>query len=107
MARLRFLDACCRRCVLRCGRCRGAMPWLDTLPQWRCPVCTQNAGTVTFVAPPIYSRFIRGKTAYATTKMGLTILALGLAHELKGTNVVVRHTLRCSDLMPTHGPLVA
>lgn len=48
----------------------------------------QNAGTVTFVAPPIYSRFIRGKTAYATTKMGLTILALGLAHELQGTNIV-------------------
>ena len=100
------------RCVLPTLRAQvRALSWCHAVARHvasvAMPVCTQNAGTVTFVAPPIYSRFIRGKTAYATTKMGLTILALGLAHELKGTNVVVRHTLRCSDLMPTHGPLVA
>ncbi|ORY78161.1 hypothetical protein BCR37DRAFT_350520 [Protomyces lactucae-debilis] len=30
------------------------------------------------ISPPIYSRFIRGKTAYAATKLSSTILALGL-----------------------------
>jgi NAD(P)-dependent dehydrogenase (short-subunit alcohol dehydrogenase family) len=42
----------------------------------------QKHGEMIVVSPPIYSRFIRGKTAYAMTKISLTILVLGLAMEL-------------------------
>ena len=31
------------------------------------------------VSPPIYSRFFRGKTAYAMGKVGMSILTKGLA----------------------------
>ena len=39
------------------------------------------------VAPPIYNRFFRGKTPYAMTKVAMTVLIMGLANELKDTNV--------------------
>lgn len=36
-------------------------------------------GRVIVVSPPIYSRFFRGKTAYAMGKVGMSILTKGLA----------------------------
>ncbi|KAI8906803.1 short chain dehydrogenase [Gorgonomyces haynaldii] len=42
----------------------------------------QQSGRLIVVSPPIYSRFIRGKAAYAVGKIGMTVLALGLALEL-------------------------
>lgn len=36
-------------------------------------------GRVIVVSPPIYSRFFRGKTAYAMGKVGMSVLTMGLA----------------------------
>ncbi|KAF9887161.1 hypothetical protein FE257_010415 [Aspergillus nanangensis] len=36
-------------------------------------------GRIVVVAPPIYSRFFRGKTAYAVGKVGMSVLVKGLA----------------------------
>jgi NAD(P)-dependent dehydrogenase (short-subunit alcohol dehydrogenase family) len=36
-------------------------------------------GRVIVVSPPIYSRFFRGKTAYAVGKVGMSVLTKGLA----------------------------
>jgi NAD(P)-dependent dehydrogenase (short-subunit alcohol dehydrogenase family) len=36
-------------------------------------------GRIVVVSPPIYSRFFRGKTAYAMGKMGMSVLTKGLA----------------------------
>lgn len=35
------------------------------------------------VSPPIYSRFFRGKTAYAMGKVGMSVLTMGLAMDWK------------------------
>lgn len=49
----------------------------------------QNRGSITYVSPPIYSRFFKGKTAYAMGKIGMSVLCLGLAEDLKGTDIRV------------------
>lgn len=49
----------------------------------------RKSGKIILVAPPIYSRFFKGKTPYSITKVGMTILAHGLGHELEGTGVSV------------------
>jgi NAD(P)-dependent dehydrogenase (short-subunit alcohol dehydrogenase family) len=36
-----------------------------------------GAGRIVVVSPPIYSRFVRGKTAYAMGKFGMSVLTLG------------------------------
>lgn len=40
-------------------------------------------GRVVVVSPPIYSRFFRGKTAYAMGKVGMSVLTKGLAVDWK------------------------
>ena len=47
-----------------------------SLPYWK-----NNAwkGRIIVVSPPIYSRFFRGKTAYAMGKVGMSVLTKGLA----------------------------
>ncbi|KAI2785324.1 short chain dehydrogenase family protein [Daldinia loculata] len=40
-------------------------------------------GRVVVVSPPIYSRFFRGKTAYAMGKVGMSVLTKGLAMDFK------------------------
>jgi NAD(P)-dependent dehydrogenase (short-subunit alcohol dehydrogenase family) len=35
------------------------------------------------VSPPIYSRFFRGKTAYAMGKVGMSVLTKGLAMDFQ------------------------
>ncbi|KAK3185480.1 hypothetical protein K4F52_005790 [Lecanicillium sp. MT-2017a] len=39
----------------------------------------QSNGRIVVVSPPIYSRFFRGKTAYAMGKVGMSVLTKGLA----------------------------
>lgn len=40
-------------------------------------------GRVVVVSPPVYSRFFRGKTAYAMGKVGMSVLTMGLAMDWK------------------------
>ncbi|KAG7290418.1 hypothetical protein NEMBOFW57_000418 [Staphylotrichum longicolle] len=40
-------------------------------------------GRIVVVCPPIYSRFFRGKTAYAMGKVGMSVLVKGLAMDFK------------------------
>ena len=45
---------------------------------------TQNwIGRIIVVSPPIYSRFFRGKTAYAMGKVGMSVLTKGLAMDFE------------------------
>ena len=48
----------------------AALPHLKAAPR---------GGRVVVVSPPIYSRFFRGKTAYAVGKVGMSVLTKGLA----------------------------
>jgi NAD(P)-dependent dehydrogenase (short-subunit alcohol dehydrogenase family) len=43
----------------------------------------RKRGRLVVVSPPIYSRFPRGKTAYAMTKFAMTTLMIGLHHDFK------------------------
>jgi len=49
------------------------------------PYFEQNGwkGRIIVVSPPIYSRFFRGKTAYAMGKVGMSVLTKGLAMDLE------------------------
>lgn len=40
-------------------------------------------GRIIIVSPPIYSRFFRGKTAYAMGKVGMSVLTKGLAMDFE------------------------
>ena len=53
--------------------------------------------TIIVVSPPIYNRFFKGKTPYSMSKVAMTVLVKGLAHELEGTNV------RAVSLWPATG----
>lgn len=48
---------------------------------------TQNSGHVVFMAPPLNLDYLPGHIAYMISKFGMTMTALGLAEELKGTGV--------------------
>jgi NAD(P)-dependent dehydrogenase (short-subunit alcohol dehydrogenase family) len=49
------------------------------------PYFRQNGwkGRIIVVSPPIYSRFFRGKTAYAMGKIGMSVLTKGLAMDFE------------------------
>ena len=42
-----------------------------------------SSGRIVVVSPPIYSRFFRGKTAYAMGKVGMSVLTKGLAMDFE------------------------
>ncbi|KAI2472041.1 short chain dehydrogenase family protein [Annulohypoxylon bovei var. microspora] len=42
-----------------------------------------GGGRIVVVSPPIYSRFFRGKTAYAVGKVGMSVLTKGLAMDFQ------------------------
>lgn len=44
---------------------------------------SRKGGRIIVVSPPIYSRFFRGKTAYAMTKVAMSVLTKGLAMDLE------------------------
>ncbi|PLN86624.1 short chain dehydrogenase family protein [Aspergillus taichungensis] len=52
------------------------------------PVFERNGrrGRIIVVSPPIYSRFFRGKTAYAMGKVGMSVLTRGLAMDFERQN---------------------
>ncbi|KAI9166697.1 Hydroxysteroid dehydrogenase-like protein 2 [Paramyrothecium foliicola] len=50
------------------------------LPHLRQP---GSSGRIIVVSPPIYSRFFRGKTAYAMGKIGMSVLTKGLAMDIE------------------------
>ena len=47
------------------------------------PQSPPHRARIIVVSPPIYSRFIHGKTAYAMSKLAMTILTLGLAKDIE------------------------
>ena len=49
------------------------------------PVFRENdwKGRIVVVSPPIYSRFFRGKTAYAMGKIGMSVLTKGLGMDFE------------------------
>ncbi|KAI5465570.1 hypothetical protein BGZ63DRAFT_411113 [Mariannaea sp. PMI_226] len=58
-----------------------------TLPHLR-----KQGGRIVVVSPPIYSRFFRGKTAYAMGKVGMSVLTKGLAMDFEregGNNLAI------------------
>ena len=62
---------------------------LYSVIQYVLPIFTkQNFGRFIVVSPPIYSRFFKGKTPYAMTKIAMTVLAIGLATELSPTMAI-------------------
>lgn len=65
---------------------RGAYAMVqEVLPHF----LSKKSGKIVLVAPPIYNRFFKGKTAYSISKVGMTVLAKGLANELTGTGVSI------------------
>ncbi len=57
---------------------QAALPHLKAATQNGTP-----AGRVVVVSPPIYSRFFRGKTAYAMGKVAMSVLTVGLAMDFE------------------------
>ncbi|ETS80000.1 hypothetical protein PFICI_07529 [Pestalotiopsis fici W106-1] len=47
----------------------------------------RGTGRIIVVSPPIYSRFFRGKTAYAMGKVGMSVLTKGLAMDFARQNL--------------------
>lgn len=47
----------------------------------------QRGGRIIVVSPPIYSRFFRGKTAYAMGKVAMSVLTKGLAMDFQRQGV--------------------
>ncbi|KAI1396723.1 NAD(P)-binding protein [Hypoxylon fuscum] len=56
------------------GAVQAALPHLKKSP---------SGGRIVVVSPPIYSRFFRGKTAYAMGKVGMSVLTKGLAMDFQ------------------------
>jgi NAD(P)-dependent dehydrogenase (short-subunit alcohol dehydrogenase family) len=67
---------------------------------------SRGHGNLIIVSPPIYSRFPRGKTAYAMTKFAMTTLMIGLYHDFKRRKVQGFNGCVCS-IWPATGILSA
>ncbi|KAH8894983.1 putative Hydroxysteroid dehydrogenase-like protein 2 [Thozetella sp. PMI_491] len=57
----------------------------------------EKQGRVIVVSPPIYSRFFRGKTAYAMGKVGMSVLTKGLAMDLERQGL---HDMAITSIWP-------
>lgn len=57
---------------------QAALPHLQASPGTHAS-SSAGGGRIIVVSPPIYSRFFRGKTAYAMGKVGMSVLTKGLA----------------------------
>lgn len=58
------------------------------LPHLKRQSATPHGGRIIVVSPPIYSRFFRGKTAYAVGKVGMSVLTKGLAMDFERQGLV-------------------
>jgi NAD(P)-dependent dehydrogenase (short-subunit alcohol dehydrogenase family) len=54
-------------------------------------------GRIIVVSPPIYSRFFRGKTAYAMGKVGMSVLTKGLDMDFEREG---RHEMAITSIWP-------
>lgn len=54
-------------------------------------------GRIIVVSPPIYSRFFRGKTAYAMGKIAMSVLTKGLAMDFERQQ---RHGMSITSIWP-------
>lgn len=61
------------------GAVQAALPHLKA---------SSSGGRIVIISPPIYSRFFRGKTAYAMGKVGMSVLTKGLAMDLERQGLV-------------------
>ncbi|EME48850.1 hypothetical protein DOTSEDRAFT_67794 [Dothistroma septosporum NZE10] len=57
----------------------------------------KGKGRIVVISPPIYSRFFKGKTAYAMGKVGMSVLTMGLAVDFEREE---RADLAISSLWP-------
>jgi NAD(P)-dependent dehydrogenase (short-subunit alcohol dehydrogenase family) len=57
-------------------------------------------GRIIVVSPPIYSRFFRGKTAYAVGKVGMSVLVKGLGMDFEREGLVVGGGMAVSAVWP-------
>ena len=73
------IDASLFACVLTTeglyGTVQAILPVFKEKMGWK--------GRIIVVSPPIYSRFFRGKTAYAIGKVGMSVLTKGLAMDFE------------------------
>lgn len=60
----------------------------------------QGFGHIIMMSPPVGTDGAAGKIAYSISKYGMTLIALGLAEELKGTNVAA-NALWASTMIET------
>nr|POE77765.1 hydroxysteroid dehydrogenase-like protein 2 [Quercus suber] len=60
------------------GAVQAVLPHL-----YRNGVNGKGKGRIVVISPPIYSRFLRGKTAYAMGKFGMSALTIGYAMDLE------------------------
>ncbi|KAK3692075.1 hypothetical protein B0T22DRAFT_369675 [Podospora appendiculata] len=63
------------------GIVQAALPHLKTRDRAASP--PKQGGRIVVVSPPIYSRFFRGKTAYAMGKVAMSVLTKGLAMDFE------------------------
>ncbi|KAK1831772.1 hypothetical protein QBC39DRAFT_306530 [Podospora conica] len=61
------------------GAVQAALPHLEASPA---------GGRIVVVSPPIYSRFFRGKTAYAMGKVAMSVLVVGLGMDFEREGLV-------------------
>ena len=57
----------------------------------------KGKGRIVVISPPIYSRFFKGKTAYAMGKVGMSVLTMGLAVDFEREG---REEMAISSLWP-------
>jgi len=67
-------------------------------------LCKNGKGRVVVVSPPVYSRFFRGKTAYAMGKVGMSVLTMGLSMDWKREG---RDRMSISSIWPAAVRLVS
>ena len=60
----------------------------------------RGKGRLVIVSPPIYSRFPRGKAAYAMTKFAMTTLMIGLYHDFKRQKAATGFDGACCSIWP-------
>lgn len=64
----------------------------ESLPHMK----NQGFGRIIVMSPPIDEKWAPGKVAYTVSKFGMTLLAIGLAKEVKGTGIAINALWPCT-----------
>lgn len=73
------------------------------LPEWESQRRrTGKGGRLVVVCPPIYSRFFRGKAAYASTKVASSVLVKGLGFDFEREAVAAAEASSSGDKVTAH-----